>query len=109
MRFTGTNRPARPNTNQILLGVECLDARVLPAVGVMLAAMPGAAVADSSVAQINLERGSPRIAVAASKIDLVDDQAAIAIGGQAGFGGNLHGVHVDPFGSKPGGTGEGIF
>jgi hypothetical protein len=92
-----------------LLGVECLDARVLPAVGVTLAALPDAGLAESSVVQINFERGSPRVAVAASKIDLVDDEEAFAIGGEAGFGGNLHAGHVDPFGSKPGGTGEGIF
>ena len=109
MRFTGTNHSARPSSKQILLGVECLDARVLPAVGVTLAALPDAGLAESAVVQINSDRGSPRVEVAASKIDLVDDGEAFAIGGEAGFGGNLHGGHVDPFGSKPGGTGEGIF
>ncbi len=106
-------RSARPTAYRTILGTECLDARVLPSTTMPL----GMAPSQFDVIQIhgvNFDcrddfRHPSSLTVTGPIFDVKSASAIDAPTGlHESLPPNLHAGHVRPYGSKPGGTGDGV-
>jgi hypothetical protein len=102
-RYKG--RLARPNDCRTVLGIERLDTRITPAVAIPQDAMSSQLEAFHFCEMDVDHSDRVRQTDAAAAVSVADAE----LGFPENLGPNLHSGHVNPYGSKPGGTGDGVF
>jgi len=112
MSFRRTCSLTQPNSQRNVLGVECLDDRVMPSASAMFGEISSSvSVAVTCEAQLSHIDGVRRINIAIATNPLSVEETTDSLDALAVFQENLPPMpladRIDSFGSKPGATGEG--